>query len=123
MPAAVRVLGYAVALVAGVAAGVLGSFTFAYTADGWPVGLVVGLCLCASVFGTAGLALRSRGAAGVAVAGWLVTVGLLSMERPEGDLIVPATLLGYTWLLVGITVAGLSVALPYGSSGRASSGR
>jgi Family of unknown function (DUF6113) len=113
MLAAVRALGHLLALVGGAAAGVLGCFTFAYTDASLPVGLLVALCLCLAVFVTAGLALRSRGAAAFAAAGWLVTVGFLSMERPEGDLVVPATTLGYAWLLVGTLVAGLSLALPY----------
>lgn len=113
MLAAGRVLGHLLALVAGAAAGLLGSFTFAYTRGSFPVGLLVALCLCLAVFMAAGLLLSSRGAAAFAIAGWLVTVGLLSMQRPEGDLIVPATTLGYTWLLVGTLIAGLSLAMPY----------
>jgi hypothetical protein len=108
-----RVLGYLLAVVAGVTAGVLGSFTFAYTRGPLPVGLLVGLCLCLAAFVASGLLLRSRAAAVVAASGWLVSVGLLSMQRPEGDLIVPATTLGYCWLLVGTLVAGLSLAVPY----------
>ncbi len=121
MSAAVRALGHVLAVAAGVlsalaagaAAGLLGSFTFAYTAGSLPVGLLVALCLCLAVFVTAGLALRSRGAAAVAAAGWLVMVGLMSMQRAEGDLVVPATSLGYSWLLVGTLVAGVSLAVPY----------
>jgi hypothetical protein len=139
---AARVLGHLLALVAGAAAGLLGSFTFAYTRASLPVGLLVALGLCLAVFVAAGLVLRSRGAAAVAAAGWLVTVGFLSVQRPEGDLVVPATTLGYCWLLVGAVVAGLSLAVPYAglslaadaaaqpadalaeeSSGRASTGR
>ena len=113
MPAAARALGHILVLAAGVAAGVLGSFTFASTRWGLPVGLLVALCLCLVVFVGAGLLLRSRGAAAAAAAGWLLTVGVLSMQRPEGDLVVPATTLGYCWLLVGTLVAGLSLAVPY----------
>lgn len=142
MLAAVRVLAHLLALLAGAAAGVLGSFTFAYTKASMPVGLLVALFLCLAVFVTAGMALKSRGAAAIATAGWLAIVGLLSMNGPGGDLVVPATTLGYAWLLVGAVVAGLSLALPYSafsgapggpgepddelaeeSSGRASSGR
>jgi Family of unknown function (DUF6113) len=113
MLAAARILGYLLAVVAGAAAGLLGSFTFAYTSASLPVGLLVALCLCLAVFVAAGLVMKSRGAAGVASAGWLVTVGLLSLQRPEGDLVVPATTLGYCWLLVGTLVAALSLAVPY----------
>ena len=124
MLALARVLGYLLVLVAGVAAGVLGSFTFAYTRGPLPVGLLVALCLCLAAFVASGLLLRSRAAAVVAAGGWLVSVGMLSMQRPEGDLIVPATTLGYCWLLVGTLVAGLSLAMPYAamSANRSSSG-
>jgi Family of unknown function (DUF6113) len=138
MLAAARALGYVCAVVAGAWAGLLGSFTFAYTDGSLPVGLLVALGLCLAVFVTAGLALRSRGAAALAAGGWLVVVGLMSMQRSEGDLVVPATGLGYAWLLVGTAVAGLSLAVPYAavahrpgrsgalaeeSSGRAPTGR
>jgi hypothetical protein len=117
-----RVLGYLLALVAGVTTGVLGSFTFAYMRGPLPVGLLVALCLCLAAFVASGLLLRSRAAAVVATSGWLVSVGLLSMQRPEGDLIVPATTLGYCWLLVGTLVAGLSLAVPYAAISASRSG-
>jgi hypothetical protein len=111
--AAARALGYLLALVAGAAAGVLGSFTFAYTYAWLPVGLPVALALSLAVFVTAGLALRSRGAAATAAAGWLGAVVVLSRYGPGRDLVVPATTLGLIWLLVGTVVAGLSLAVPY----------
>jgi Family of unknown function (DUF6113) len=123
VPAVARVLGYLLALVAGAAAGLLGSFTFAYTNASIPVGLLVALSLSLAVFVTAGLVLRSRGAAAVGIVGWLVTVGLLSLERPEGDLVVPASTLGYAWLLVGTVVAGLSLAVPYAALSADGNGR
>jgi hypothetical protein len=113
MLAAARALGYLVALAAGAAAGLLGSFKFGYTYAGLPVGLLVGLCLSLAVFVAAGLFFRSRGASAVAAAGWLVMVALMSMQRPEGDLVVPASTLGVCWLLVGTVVAGLSLSVPY----------
>jgi Family of unknown function (DUF6113) len=115
MPAAVRVLGYLLALAAGVAAGVLGSFKFGYTYAWLPVGLLVALGLNLAVFVTAGLALRSRAAAGIAASGWLVTALFLSSLGPGGDLIVPGTALGMSWLLAGIVVAGVSLVVPYAS--------
>lgn len=123
MLAAVRVLAHLLALLAGAAAGVLGSFTFAYTKASMPVGLLVALFLCLAVFVTAGMALKSRGAAAIATAGWLAIVGLLSMNGPGGDLVVPATTLGYRWLLAGIMLAGLSIALPYAPLRAAPEGR
>lgn len=113
MPAATRVLAYVAAVGAGGCAGVLGSFCFAYTAASWPVGEAVALGLTAAVLVTAGLATGSRAAAALAAAAWLVAVAPLSAQRPEGDLVVPATAYGYVWLFGGLLVATVSVALPY----------
>jgi hypothetical protein len=111
--AAARVLGYLLALAAGVAAGLTGSFKFGYTYGWLPVGLLVRLGLCLAVFMAAGLLLGSRSAAAVAAFGWLGAVVVMLPQRPEGDLIVPATALGYSWLLFGTLVACLSLGVPY----------
>jgi hypothetical protein len=112
LPAA-RVFGYLVALAAGAAAGLLGSFKYNYTYAWVPVGLLVALCLIGAVFVTSGLALRSRGAAALAAAGWVVAAMVMSMNGPGGDLVVPASGLGYSWLLAGFLVAVVSVGVPY----------
>lgn len=112
MPA-VRVLGCLLALAAGIAAGLLGSFTFLYTDGSFPVGLFVVLPLNLAVFVTAGMALRSRTGAALAAAGWFVTALLVASVRPGGDVIVPNSVLGNVWLPVGMLVAGLSLAVPY----------
>lgn len=113
VPAASRVIVHGVAVVAGAAAGVLGSFVHAYTTHRVPVGLLVALALSLAVFGTAGLAGRARSGTLAAAAGWLLAVAYLSLQRPEGDLVVPASTLGYCWLLGGTLVAGVAIALPY----------
>ena len=112
LPAA-RVLGYLIALAAGAAAGFFGSFKYNYTYSWVPVGLLVALCLTGAVFVTAGLALRSRGAAALAAAGWVAAAMVMSMTGPGGDLLVPASGLGYSWLLAWFLVAVVSVGLPY----------
>lgn len=112
-----RVLAGAVAALGGLAAGLIGSFAHATTAYGVPVGLLAGLGLSLGVFATAGLATRSRGPAACAALGWVSIVWLLSTRRPEGDLVVPGTLLGYVWLLGGTLVAGAAVSWPYASTG------
>jgi len=115
MPAAVRALGCLLAVAAGVAAGLLGSFIFLYTYASLPVGLLVALGLNFAVFVTAGLLLRSRGAAALAAVGWFVTALVVASVRPGGDVIVPNTLLGNGWLPLGMLVAGASLAIPYAS--------
>jgi Family of unknown function (DUF6113) len=113
VPPAVRALLHGVAFVAGAGAGVLGSFVHGYQWHGVPVGLLVALALSLAVFGTAGLAVRARSGAIAAAAGWLLAVGVLSLQRPEGDLVVSASTLGYLWLLGGTVVAGAAIAIPY----------
>ena len=118
-----RLLVCAVAVVAGVVGGFLGSFVHSLTSYGVPVGLITALALSLSIFVTAGIASGSRLGAGLAAAGWLLTVLLLTVRRPEGDLIIAGTLLGYAWLIAGMVVAGGCVAWPYGTShARASRG-
>jgi hypothetical protein len=118
-----RVLVGAVAVAAGLAAGLIGSFVHASTSYCVPVGLLAGLGLSLAVFATAGLTTRSRGPAACAALGWVSIVFVLSTRRPEGDLVVPGTLLGYAWLLGGTLVAGASVSWPYASTGPSPPGR
>jgi N-acetyl-1-D-myo-inositol-2-amino-2-deoxy-alpha-D-glucopyranoside deacetylase len=113
VPVAVRVIVHVAALAAGLVVGVLGSFVHPLTWAGLPYGLLLGLALTGSLVATGGLVTRSRSGALVATAGWLLAVGTMSLPRPEGDLIVPATALGYAWLLGGTLVAGLAMAVPY----------
>lgn len=113
-----RLTAYAFAAVAGVVAGVLGSFAQGYTTDGLPTGLLAGLGLLGAVLVTAGTLTRSRGGVLVAGGGWLLTVLLLAAPRPEGDLIVPGTGLGYAWLLGGMVVVGLLAIGSYGGAPR-----
>lgn len=111
-----RVLIHVLAVVAGFAAGVLGSFVHAVTWHGLPVGLVIALTLSLSVFVAAATATRSRSGAAAAVGGWLLPVVLLAARRPEGDLIVAGTHAGYAWLVVGVVLAAAVVAYPHGDS-------
>jgi hypothetical protein len=123
MPRPRRALAGVVAMLGGLGAGLLGSFVHATTSYGVPVGLLAGLGLSLAVFVTAGLATRSRGPVAAAAAGWVAVVLLLSLRRPEGDLVVPGTLLGYVWLLGGTLLAGAAVSWPYASTGPSPPGR
>ena len=123
MPRPRRVLAGVLAFLGGLGAGLLGSFVHATTSYGVPVGLLAGLGLSLAVFATAGLTTRSRGPAAGAALGWVSIVFLLSTRRPEGDLVVPGTLLGYVWLLGGTLLAGAAVSWPYASTGPSPPGR
>jgi hypothetical protein len=112
VPAAVRALLLAAAALAGAAAGLLGSFVHPLSVLGVPVGLLLALGLSAGVFVTGGL-LVGRPAAVAAAVGWVAVVLLLASPRPEGDLVVPASVTGYGWLLGGTLLAGCCVAVPY----------
>jgi hypothetical protein len=118
-----RVLAGAAALLAGLVVGLIGSFAHAITAYGTPVGLLAGLVLTLAVCATAGLAFGSRGPAACAALGWVSAAFLLSTRRPEGDLVVPGTLLGYAWLLGGTLAAGVAACWPYASTGPSPPGR
>ena len=55
-------------------------------------------------------------AAGLPAAAWVVTALLGAIERPEGDLIIPADGLGYGYLLGGLMLMGLLTLMPYGDT-------
>jgi hypothetical protein len=118
VPTPLRLTLHGLAVVLGIAAGVLGSFVHALRLAGLPVGLLCGLALTATVLVAAGLATGSRSGAVAAAAGWFLPVLLLSAPRPEGDLVVSGSALGYLWLVGGTIVAGVAVAWPYGRARR-----
>jgi hypothetical protein len=111
------VLACVVAVLAGLGAGLLGSFTHASTSYGLPVGLFAALGLCFGVFAMARVAATGRVPVAGAVLGWATVVLLLSVRRPEGDLVVPGTALGYCWLVGGMLGAAATVSWPSLSRG------
>jgi hypothetical protein len=117
VPTPLRLLVHGLAVVLGALAGLLGSFVHPVVVAGLPLGLVCALVLSGSAFVAAGVAAGSRSGAAAAAVGWLVPVLLLSAPRPEGDLVVPGTGLGYAWLVGGMVVAGLAIAWPYAAGG------
>jgi hypothetical protein len=93
---------------------VWGSFVHGFTSYGVPFGLLTALALCLSIFAFARVMTGSRSGAAAAVAGWGLSVLLLSTPRAEGDLIIGGTPLGYAWLIAGAVVAACCVAWPPG---------
>jgi hypothetical protein len=112
MPAA-RPLGFVFAVVGGLCCGLLGSFAHGYERYGVPIGLLASLGLLLAVLVSAGMLTRSRAGVLVAAASWLLVVLVLSQPRPEGDLVVPGSGLGYAWLLGGMVVSAAAAFRPY----------
>lgn len=116
-----RLLLHAAGLALGAAAGLLGSFVHPARLGGAPVGLLCGLALTAVAVAVGGLLAGTRSGAVLAALGWVLPVLLLSAPRPEGDLVVTGSLLGYTWLVGGLLVAGGTASWPYAGAGRSPS--
>jgi hypothetical protein len=99
----------------GVAVGVLGAFVHAATVRPLglplPVGLAVALAAEAALLLAGCAALGNRWGAAIPAVTWTLTVLMLTLPRPEGDLIVAANLVGYAFLLLGTVLAGLVVSL------------
>ncbi|WP_329094628.1 DUF6113 family protein [Actinomadura citrea] len=102
---------YAALGVLGGVFGVFGSF-----AQDWSLGAVplVALVLVALVFAMAwasGKAMGGRLGALIPALVWGVVVFILQMRRPEGDLVVPATLPGYVFVIGGMVAAVIGIML------------
>lgn len=93
------------ALVAGLLAGVAGSFL----QRTWP-GLAVALALTVGAQWTS-LERSGRPGAALSLAGWLMAVLPASVRRPEGDLVVVSDTRGYLWLVGGTVIGGLLIGL------------
>ena len=110
-----RLLAGAAGVLAGGLSGLLGSFAHGATVARLPVGLAAALGLSLACFVAVGAAARRRAPVAVAGVSWVLVVLVLSLPRPEGDLVVPGTALGYAWLLLGLLAAAAAVCVPYGS--------
>ncbi|WP_371669308.1 DUF6113 family protein [Streptomyces sp. NBC_00289] len=107
-PSAGRAAVYLGLLVFGALIGVAGSLVQA----GWfPGGLLLGLAGEAGLCLGAARAVRSRGAAVAAAAGWMIAVVLLTASRPEGDFVFAAGAGSYLFLLGGMAVAVICATL------------
>ncbi len=113
VPLALRVPLLVLAALGGAACGVAGSFVHALTMGGIPVGELTALSLSVAFFVLAGLALSSRSGVLAAGAGWLAVTVVMTRPRPEGDLVVPNTVLGNGWLIGGTLLAFVALAGPY----------
>lgn len=94
----------------GAAVGLLGSFVQDWTAGDVPVAAVLGVPVVFAMVRLAGWGMGGRLGATVPAVVWGVVVFVMSMRRPEGDLVVPATLAGYVYIIGGMAAAVLAVA-------------
>ena len=113
--------------VLGAVTGTVGAFLQGYSFElggtGVPVGILLALLATLAAFVHARAVTGSRlGVLGPGI-GWVVAVLVLSTRRPEGDLVVPATVPGYVYLLGGAVAVGLVVAFPFGVPGAAAAMR
>jgi hypothetical protein len=78
----------------------------------WPVGLALALALTACV-GAFLRALDLPVAARLgALGGWLLVLGLVSSGSPGEDVLVPANVRGYAWLLLGLVLMAILLLVP-----------
>lgn len=116
-----RRLGVAALVPAAVVAAVCACFvhptTVTFATLRLPVGLVLALGGTAGVLATGTLLSRTRWGSAAVAAAWLVTVVMLSLPRPEGDVVIAQDAVGLTFLVAGVVLAGVAVGLPAGGLG------
>lgn len=114
MPAPRSLLELALALIAGTVVGVLGSYAQQYVLGSArvPAGAVLGVLLLAAAAVAVHLGLSARLGGAALALGWFVAVTLASSRRREGDVLVPSDTRGWSFLLGGVLVLGVAVALP-----------
>ena len=111
LPSLGRVAAYLVLFVLGAAVGVAGGLV----QSGWfPGGLLLALVGAAGLFVGGAQVTRARAGAIAPAAGWMVTVLLLTSNRPEGDFLFSAGVGSYLFLLGGMAVAVICATLAGG---------
>jgi hypothetical protein len=111
-PVVLRVVAGVLVTVATVGLAVIEAFLVPLRIGSVPVPICVPLAVVGTVFLTR-LAARQTGsvvAAALQPVLWLVTVVVLSLPRPEGDVIVEGTLTGLVFLFVGAIAGAYAVA-------------
>jgi hypothetical protein len=90
--------------------GLVGSYAQEWTAGDVPVTSIVLVPLVYAMTRLAGWGMGGKIGAAVPAVVWGVAVIVMSMQRPEGDLVVPGTLAGYVYIVGGMVAAGIAVA-------------
>jgi len=83
------------------------------TAVDLPLGLPVALLAEGGVVGAAGVFTASRVGAALPALGWLGSAVVLATERAKGDVIIAADGIGIAYLVGGLVLFTLLIALPY----------
>ncbi len=102
---------YGMLLVLGFVVGVYGAFYSSLWVGVVPVGVVAAVVANFVMCRAAGRMLRARLSGLVPAGGWVVAMVLLSSRRPEGDLIITGSRLGYMLLFGGTIAAALGASL------------
>ncbi|MGX1881065.1 DUF6113 family protein [Streptomyces sp. NPDC055287] len=97
-----RIGAYALLALLGAVTGAAGVLVHA----AWfPGGLLLGLLAAAGVFYGGMYVTGTRSGVGASAAGWLVAIVLLTVSRPEGDLLIGGSSVSYAYMLGGMAVA------------------
>ena len=102
---------YAALGVLGGVFGVVGSFVQDWTVGPVPLAALVLVALVFAMAWLSGKGMGGRLGATVPAVVWGVVVFVLSMRRPEGDLVVPATTAGYVFIIGGMVAAVIGIML------------
>ncbi|WP_157430508.1 DUF6113 family protein [Actinomadura macra] len=89
--------------------GLLGSFAQDWTPGGVPAVAIVLVALVFAMVRLSGWGMGGRLGATIPAVVWGIVVFVMSMQRPEGDLVVQATLAGYVYIIGGMVAAVLGV--------------
>lgn len=107
--AVVSALAYVMLAVLGAVYGLVGSFVQDWTVAGVPVASIVLVVALFALVRLAGWGMGGRTGAVIPAFLWLIVVFVMSLQRPEGDLVVPATVAGYVYIIGGLLAAVLGV--------------
>lgn len=109
---------YGVLAILGFLVGVYGVFYYSLSLGVVPVGALVAVVVNFVMCRAASRSMRTRLAAMLPAAGWLIAVVLLSAERTEGDVLITNSTAGYILLVGGIIAAAVPVAMSLVSGAR-----
>ncbi|MET9519532.1 DUF6113 family protein [Streptomyces sp. NPDC002994] len=97
-----RIGAYALLVLLGAITGAAGVLVHA----AWfPGGLLLALLATTGLFYGGMYATGTRSGVGASAAGWLVAIVLLTVSRPEGDLLIGGSSVSYAYMLGGMAIA------------------